>query len=349
MWSRFRTILLVTLVAALVWMFAEADTLREQRATVAVALRVPSGVPQVLEAMTERGPERDVTAEVVLEGPAAQLERVMPLLREAVVVSPGMEGVPGTPGTFDIELAQVLRAVPVLADAGVGVKRVEPATVKVRVDELVEVELPVRVEGDGDFSVAPVVNPPKVKVFAPKGEAANLSSASTAGVTIETQALSRLVPGRTETLSGLRIELPSEIAGSKRARVEPARADVVVTVRSRTAEIIVQRVPVHVRVAPGELSAWTIDIPEQERFLIDVKVTGAPDVLAQIANKTLPLVATVALSYDELERAVQTPGGGGGGSGSSGFIEKDAVFSDVPTTVKFEVADRVVRVRVGKR
>jgi hypothetical protein len=349
MWGHIRTILLVTVVAALVWVFAEADTLREQKAGVALSLRVPTGVALVMEASTERGPTQEVSVDAVLEGPTASIERVIPALRETVIVSPGMEGLPATPGTFDVDLAQVLRGLPLLVDAGVGVRRTDPATVKVRIDELVEVELPVRVEGEGDFQSAPVCTPPKVRVFAPRSEAANLSPSSAAVVTLETQAVARLVPGRAETLSALKVGLPAEIANSARARIEPSRVDVTATVRSRTAEVIVARVPVAVRVAPQDFGAWLIDVPEAERFLVDVKVIGAPEVLAQIQNRTIPLVATVSLSYAELERAVTTPGGAVGAPGSTGVVEKDAVFSDVPTTVRFEVAKKTVRVRVERR
>ncbi|MFO0832250.1 MAG: hypothetical protein U0637_10480 [Phycisphaerales bacterium] len=349
MWGHIRTIILVTIVAALVWTFAEADTLREQKAPVTLALRVPTGMPLTIESPTGGAPLTDISTEVTLEGPTAQLERVAPALREAVLLSPGMTGVPGVPGTYDVDIAQALRSLPLLAEAGVSVKGVDPPTVKVRVDELAQVELPVRIEGDGDFQGAPVVAPSKVMLYAPKGEAANLSASSSASVMIEAGALSRFVPGRAETLPGMKVQLPREIAASSRARLEPSRVDVTLTVRSRTAELIVPRVPVEVRLAPEDLSVWTIDIPEADRFLVDVKVIGAPDVLTQIQNRTLPLVATVALSYQELERAVTSPQGRVGGPGSSGVVEKEAVFSSLPTSLKFEVEDRVVRVRVGRR
>lgn len=349
MWGHIRTIFVVTIVAALVWLFAEADTLREQKAQVSLSLRVPADEPLLLESPASTGPQREVSVEATLEGSAAQLERVLPSLRTAVIVSPGMEGVPNTPGVYDIDLANVLRALPLLAEAGVGVKHTDPPLISLRIDELATVELPVRVESDGDFQTSPTVKPSKVTLFAPKGEAANLSAASAAAVVLDPSQLTRLVPGRAETLAGLRVLLPREVEGSTRARLEPARVDVSLMVRSRTAELIVPRVPVEVRLAPEDLSLWSIDIPEGDRFLIDVKVIGPPDVLAQIQNRTLPLVGTVALSYRELEQAVTGPTGRVGGPGSSGVVEKDAVLSDLPTTLRFEVADKSVRVRVGRK
>ncbi len=349
MWGHIRTIFVVTIVAALVWVFAEADTLREQKAQVALSLRVPPGEALMMESPAASGPLNSVPVEVTLEGSAAQLERVLPVLRSEVIISPGIEGVPKAPGSYDMDIARVLRSLPLLADAGVGVKQSDPAVIALRVDELAEVELPIRVEGDGDFRTAPVVNPPKVTLFAPKGEAANLARTSAATVVLEPSQLTRLVPGRAETLAGLKVLLPREIEGSSRARVEPARVDVTVSVRNRTAELIVPRVPVEVRLAPEDLAQWTLDIPEGDRFLVDVKVIGSPDVLAQIQNRTLPLVGTVSLSYQELEQAVTGPTGRVGGPGSSGVVEKEAQLTDLPTTLRFEVADRLVRVRVGRK
>ncbi len=341
MWKHVRTILVVTVVSVLVWMFAEAETLREQRMSLALSLRVPDGMALVMEA-ADTG-TREVQTEVVLEGSAARMEGAQRALREALVISPGMEGMPSKPGDYEVDLAGVLRTHRVLQDAGVGVKRVEPAVMKVRIEELVEVELPVIVKGDADFQTAPVVTPPKIRLFAPRSEAINLGVMSVATVTLEAQDLARLVPGRPETLTGLRVKAPTELAGSTRARVEPARVDVTVSVRNRTAEITVARVPVHVRLAPSELAGWDISLPEQERFLIDVKVTGSPDVLAQIESKALPIVAVVALSYDELERAAAA------GGGAAGQIVKEAVFSDAPAGVRFESAGRTVHVGVTRR
>src|SRR5204863_1756520 len=121
---------------------------------------------------------------------------------------------------------------------------------------------------------------------------------------VDPAALARLTPTRKATLNGVRLVPPPELASIARLRIEPAAVDVALTLRTKTASIKVPSVPVHIRIAPGELSKWDIEIPEQDRFLTDVTVSGPSELVKQIQDKTVPLVATVSLSFEELERNI---------------------------------------------
>ena len=348
MWKHTQTIILVTIVAALVWMFAEAETLREHRAVVTLSLLTPDGPGLAVE--TEAG-LREVQVEVVLEGSAARLERVQRVLREALAITPGMEGVPTAPGTYDVDVLRLLRAHPVLVGdggsgglgggGGVGVKRVEPGAIRVRVDEVVEVILPVIVRGDTDFTAPPVVTPASVRLLAPRHEAmlVESSTSSAALVILGAPELTRLTPGRQETLPGLAVRLPPEIASSTHARLDPPRVDVTLTVRNRTTQITVPRVPVTLRIAPDDLAQWDISIPPREQFLTDLTLTGPQDVLARIESGAIPVGAVVSLSREELTRA----------AAGSGLVVKEAAFPDIPVSVRTEAVQRIVRVQVAAR
>jgi hypothetical protein len=330
--KRLQTLLIVTLVAAMVWVFAESESLREQRFGATLVLSPEEG--SALHIGAAQTGAREVSAELLLEAPAGALDAVRRALAQPLTISPGAPGVPSTEGEFALDLREVLRNNAALLKSGASVQRVDPPTLTIRIEELVPVEVGVQVVGEGEFQGAPVATPPRVRVLAPRGDALMLSASSTSIARIDAASLERLVPGRQEVIPGVRLAAPEELTGAKRVRIAPPTVDVTLTLRSSTAEVIVPRVPVHVRLAPQELSQWDIHVAERDRFLIDVRVTGPAEVLRRIEDRSLTLVAEVALSFEELE---------------NGVTSKEAVFSNLPTSLKFDVANRVVHFDVKRR
>lgn len=335
-WDFLKTASLVTIITAIVWLFAESETLREQKFTIEVT---PDRAGAGGLAMRLATSAQTARAEVVLQGASARLEEVDRRLRAPITLVPGAEGVPQSPGEFDVDLLTVLRGQRDMVELGLTVERVEPATTRIVLDEFVTRDLPVRVEAEGvEFQSPPTITPPRVRVRLPRGDAERLPDGGIAIVRLDDDATSRLVPGRTETLRAVRVDLPELLPGppldAGKVLFDPLTVEVAVVVRGRTAETTIPRVPVHVRMAPGELARWNVEISEDDRSLIDVKVSGPPELIRQIEERSLPVVATLALSYEELEK---------------GIAAKEATFSDLPTGLKFEVASRVIRVRITRR
>src|SRR5262249_45340484 len=127
---------------------------------------------------------------------------------------------------------------------------------------------------------------------------------------------------------------PADLAAIQRLKIEPPVVDIALTLRTKTASIKVPSVPVHVRIAPGELSKWDIEIPEQDRFLTDVTVSGPSDLVKQVQDKPVPLTATVSLSFEEPERMVPS---------------KEAVFCPLPTRLHFDVPNKTIRLKIKRR
>ena len=117
-------------------------------------------------------------------------------------------------------------------------------------------------------------------------------------------------------------------------RVEPQTADVQFKLRSRTKSITIPSVPVQVRLAPSELNNWTVDIPDEDRFLTDVKVSGPRDLVEQVENGDVQLVAVVSLSFRELEQKIPT---------------KDVSFGDLPSALQIESAKKQIKLTITKR
>ncbi|MBS0198432.1 MAG: hypothetical protein JSR77_16905 [Planctomycetes bacterium] len=336
MWRFIRTFLAVSIVSALIWVYAEAESLRGAEVTPEIYFTADAGSDRVIDVTeaTEGGSNRvKVTAD--LEGSAAAIDAVERYLRKPVAFIPGANGIPKEAGQHTINLRDALRQLPELKARGITIKRVEPGTVRVFVDEMETrtVKVAAQVAADA-LDGAPELRPATITIRLPRSEAALLSPSSVATVAIGPDLLDSLTPGRKQTLPGLRIVLPAEIRSSNHARPDPAEADAVVTLRAQTRTITIASVPVHLRLAPAEFGKWDIEIPEQDRFLTDVSLTGPSEAIRQIEDKTVTVIATLPLSFEELERAIPS---------------KEAVFADLPAGVRAEAAARTVRLKIVKR
>jgi len=334
MWNRVRTPLLVTVVALLIWVFAEAESLRSVAINAQVRFESSVGSEWVVDVVDDESGV--VSAELLAEGTAASLAVVERLLRAPLVVSPGMEGVPQRIGEHLIDLRGVLMAHADIREVkGFSIKQAAPERARVRVDQLITRDVAVQLGAlPGEVDGPPDLLTSTVRVRLPAGEASKLTDASVVLARIDEATWNGLTPGRKETLTGVRLELPTEVAGSAHAILSPRSAEVTLTVRSRTSSAKIASVPVHVRLAPGEIGKWDIEIPEQDRFLTEVTVTGPSDQVKQVQGAVIPLIAWVPLSFEELER---------------GITSKEAVFSELPSTLRFEVANRTVRLKISAR
>lgn len=335
MWNRIKSISLVTIITLVIWVFAEAESLRTKQISAEVSFQSePSGerVIDVPEGQGWRG-----RIELTVEGSAAGLDRLQSRLsRQAIKLIPGMDGVPVDPGEPTVDLKLALRAHPDLREVGATITKTDPATVRVRIDRMVVRDLRVEVQApDGELDGVPETRPATVKVRMPAAEAASLGADAPAVAKLDGPMLQKLVAGRVETITGVPVSLPAW-ANNGRARIEPPSVDIQLKLRSRTAAYTVPSVPVQVRLAAVELGKWDVDVPESDRFIRDVKVTGPSDLVNQVRSGEIKVVATVSLAFEELERGVTT---------------KEVSFTDFASQLplKFEAENRVVRLKITRR
>lgn len=332
MWNLVKTIILVTIVSALVWVFAESETLRQEKFTVELTLQPPQGSDLAIDVAGRRGASAKV--EVVLEAAAVKLEEAERSLRGVVTLVPGDAAVPRAPGEHALDLLTVLKAEPEFDALGVNLVRVEPARLEIVIDEMTTRELPVQVQAPGvELQASPIVRPPTAKVRLSTRDEAKLPPGSVVVATIPPSRLENLTQGQSHTLQAIPLSLPAGLE-STRASVLPASADVQLMVRMRTSDVIISRVPVQVRLPPSELARWNITIADEDRILTDVRVSGPADLVQQVENRLIPIIATLTLTYEDLER---------------GVTSKDVTFSDVPSSLNFGVANKTIRVRITRR
>lgn len=325
---------LVTLVAILIWVFAEGESLQRQTRRVDLSLRgdaAPTRLVRVQSGETDwRG-----QVNLSLEGTTAALAGIDDELRRAIAIEPGMEGFPPDPGEQVVDLRAVLRAHEAFRNRGVTIARVEPPTITVYVYELVERTVPVRVEvpeGEADGQPVPSVETARVRLS--READAALTGTPTLVARLTSTDLAALTPGRAQQVRGVPLVPGPALVGVDPLLIAPQRVDVTITLRTRTDSIVLPNVPVHLRLGPLEQARWIVEIAPEDQALRDVRVTGPAEFIAQLRSGQRTLIAFVPLSFEELER---------------GIAAKQAEFADLPTTVRFEAGDREVRLNIRAR
>ena len=330
-----RTSLVVSLVTVLIWLFAEGESLisRTSRAEVAVSGEPGSDrVAWVIEGQANWRGRVDVT----LEGSTGAIDAIDEVFLRPIVIKPGMAGVPSTPGEHALSLLDVLREHPSLRGRGVSIVRCDPETVRIGVDELTRIEVPVQVLTPGVLvEGAATSKPARVEIRAPKALLENADRAYLfATAEVDQSRASALAPGRSETLAQIPVRAPTWMRSNAFVSVEPAQVDVTLMLRSRTAELTIASVPVALMIAPIEVNNWLVDVPAEDRVLKDVRLIGPSEAIEQVRRDERRVRAVVALSFEELERGI--PG-------------KDAEITGLPAGVEARVEDRFVRLTITRR
>jgi hypothetical protein len=335
MLSHLKTALLVTLVTLLIWIFAEAESLTTRTVRAEVAVDTDSDSDLVVEILD--GQQWQKRADVVFEGSTAAVAEAEAALRKPVRLRPGMEGVPTSPGEQTLDLFTALRAWPELRTKGVTIVRVDPPNLRIKVDEIVSREVKVAAEVPGsELDGAPEVKPGTAIVHLPTTEVGLLTPASTVRARVLPELVTKLVPGRRETIPNVVLEPPPELANSRHVRIQPRSAEVSLTLRSRVAIQTLASVPVTVVLAAGEYALWEITVPEEDRFITDVKVSGPVDLIDQVKRGGITVTAQVQLSFEELER---------------GIASKDVIFSSIPPAadLQYKADSTKARLKIKRR
>lgn len=299
-----RTIVLVTILSLLVWLLAESRTIRTETVELTPSLEfTPEAGVLTRAALGTTWPD---SLEVTFSGSAAGLDEAIRAFSGRLVMSVGIE-VPASPGVHEIDLRELIRRSDIATDAGVTVVEVDPPQVRIQVDGVAQVELPIRartpdgIDFEANGRARPV--PSTVRVIGPQEVIDRLGSAE-AFVTLEPSAFVGMVPGRVSTLSGLRVELPEGDDDRWAIRVEPPQVGVSMTLRSRTAELTLSAMPVLLMVAPGEMGRWSVELEPGSQDLVGVEVIGPSDQIERLRSGEVVPSAFISLGFDELERGV---------------------------------------------
>ena len=288
------TYALVTGVAVLIWLWAAMETRDEASASFRIEL-VPAA-NQVVE-------PSQLTVQVQMDGSKLALQNAHQLAsrEEPLRLTVGTE-LPSVSGEHG--LAAALQKSETLTDSGVSIVSVTPAMIKLLIDELVEVTLPVQVVLPGiETEGEPEVDPATALVKMPQ----RLLNGASSDLAIEAQVLQprldRLKPGVVNTVSAT-LSLPGRLAGESSVTIRPSNATIKFTVRSRIKEMTLSTVRVQIAGPPKDHDEYGIEI--ENPTLTDVTIKADAQLIAELQRHTAVVVAMVHLSQREKETGIES-------------------------------------------
>ncbi len=294
-WQSFRTVVVVTIVAGLVWLYAESENVRSHALDVEVQFVAPTDRPLEIK------PSDPVRVRVIMRSAAGKFAEVERQIRNGPVRVIVRDKADGKSQQL-ISLREQLASAAPLSALGVNITEVQPSMLEVSVEPLQKISLDVVVATNGVQLAGPaVVDQKQITVDVPASMAKSLNGAQ-AVARLDEKTLSQLevnVPHQVDAA----IELPEPLRDTNYTP-SASRVKVTLTVRKQTDTFVVPyAVPVLVQGPPTELATYSVVFSEETRFLRDVALTGPSDVIDRIRKGDIKVVAYVPLTVDELERA----------------------------------------------
>lgn len=328
--ERLKTILSVALITALIWLFAESESLTQTSIDAPVRLIAPAGSERVVRIADTAWTG---SVQIQLQGSRSVIERAPRQLGAGVELLLGAPGVPGAAGEHTIDLREALRLNPPLDRVGATIVGIEPSSVRVEIERLVRrTDVPVRLELDRlDIDIQHELQPSVVSVMLPESLSERLGDRIGVVARLDPDDLDRLTEDERHTMTAT-LSLAGAMRDQRLITISPSTVDVSLVVRSRADRITLASVPVHLQLLPMDANEWRVTVHDQ--FLTDVTVVGPVDIIERIRTNQLPVIALLSLSTDELERRI---------------TEKRATFRLLPDELRFEGGDRPVRITIEPR
>lgn len=294
MWSKIQTSLFVTLITILVWLYAEGEN-----------LKVETFSPEIVFVSTPRGslliepsrPPRRV--DVTFKGPNSRLQEVMRNQPIEVVLQAGDDP------DRTIDLAQLLADHNEIRRMGLTVQRVDPSTVKVRVEEMRTITLPIDVVPGSDYlATRPSITPAEAAVTLPASEAEQLAPTTRlmARLTLNNPSINQQM-----VIEGVELSLPQQI-DTRHVTIEPKAVNVTVTITQKTRQSQPLNVPVNINAPFLELTKYEFAlVNEDDSFLRNVVLEGPNGVIDEIDQGKRDIRAELRLTASDLENAAAKP------------------------------------------
>jgi hypothetical protein len=332
--ERLKTFATVAVATLLIWVWAEAESVTTQEVRPRVEF-----VSAPDRSVTIVQPEWTGTVSVRLRGSTAGIDRAQRVLAAPIKLVGGSGGVPTDPGDYTVDLVPALRAYPELRRLGVSVDETEPASVRVKVQAIRTVTLPIKpqlllptgqaVELDGE----PTLSPPTVTLRGPAGLLDQLGPTAATSAIVDADQLARLRDDAPQTVVA-KVIPPESLGGAaaESVTIEPARVSIVLRLQSRNETWSLPSVPVWIAVPPTEGAKWSVELVDP--FIKNVMVTGPKDLIRGLRQRGEVPVAYVELTSDDLEKRISS---------------KRVVFSHLPSTLQFAANQTTVALRITPR
>lgn len=296
-------ILLVTLLTALIWAWAEGEGLTTLPAAPRIAFVSP--------------PEGDVTARVVepgwsgvvgfsMRGSTAAVNAAQKAMLGTLDLAPGIGSFPATVGEHTLELREVLADLPQLRRAGVSIVNVEPATVKVRIERLVTRQAAIRPRFvGGELAEQPVLYPATVTLRLLEGVSDRLPAELEIPAVVDLSTLSPTPDGSPIEMR-IPVRIPTTLRDAVVGEANPTSVAVSVKLGTPVETIVIPSAIVSIALDPSieNPASWTVTAIDQ--YIRDIRVSGPASALKPLRDGKQSLRAIVVLSKSDLVEGERT-------------------------------------------
>lgn len=319
LWHRIETGVIVTFITALIWLYAEGESVRSDSA--AATLRFVPAAGQTL-AISPRQEQVRVT----YRSSTRLQQQFQRMLSQPIEI-------PLEPTADDQEQNIALRDRlvnhPAISGKGIEIISVDPEALFVRVQKLTSVELPVVVvPGDVRLSGTAVVSPATVELRLPDRAAAIVANSH---VEVRLNDINDdLEPGQSQTVS-LPVVLPPMFP--REATATPSQVEVTFTPARRSQTLTLPYVRIMVQAPPRLLGRYEIRLRDDLLVLPEpVEVVGAPEKIDTLRAGPDNVVAVLRFTAEELA--------GGITSKPAELLLPDGVTArSVPPRLSFQIID----------
>lgn len=299
-----RTVVVVTVITVLIWLYAEGENIKPRELLFDLRFVPPQGRQLVVR------PSAPVRVRAAFRCANGQFVEVQKLAASPIDVRVNDD--PDRPvAEQTILLRDWFANHSPFASLGVTIDEIttlnQSPTVSVEVERLQTLTLPIAPPqgsiGAVQLAAASSVEPTTATLLVPASKAKAFEKASFAAAP-DAAALAALDAGVPQTLNAA-LTLPPALA-SFASSISPASARVTVTVRKPIDTLTLTIGPIEISSQGSELAQYQIAVPEDQRLLRDITLTGPSDAIARInaAKERSTLVwATLRLSPDELAKA----------------------------------------------
>jgi len=321
-WSRrAQSIGLVTLITAVIWLYAEGQDVRDLTREVRLSLPARIGDATVVQFAGDTPGQ----VQLQLMGASSSLSQFEQALGAGgslrLPIEPADLAGP-SPVALDLpamigraRLREDQPAGPTLEDLGISVISVEPARVRVNVDELVNRELRVLFDpGTVEVQSNWTAEPAQVEATLLRSRLDAVEGAADAlyvEAVVPRETLADLPEGVRQENFQADLRLPEVLipAGpmADYTRLRRQTVSLSFTVERQRASVRLSKpVPVWLISSPSELQRYRVDLASEDRVLNDVRVEGPRDLIDQLKaeGSELRVIARFDLTSEELDRGV---------------------------------------------
>jgi hypothetical protein len=298
--SQIREYIMVTVVAMLLWLYAEGENIKTYEMDIPIQFVAATGQNLLIK------PSRlETNPHLTLQCSSAQWVQLEQLFDGTPIPIPLSDDPNAPDGNQQLLLKPLFTSQSIFSNLSVNITEVKPAQVTVNVKKLENVQMKIGEVTEGDFQLQDVViTPAMATLHLPKDLLSNLTDSDVILTRLKKEQLEGLALNQSHTLKAVQLIAP-EAVRTEDVRIEPSTAEVTFTLTRQSKTATISSVAVRLVLPAASVSHYDVSlINDEDKLIRAVKITGPNDLVDQIAERKLKIWADLKLEADDLAKGV---------------------------------------------